>query len=540
MSISFPARGLARRLTPPVAASALAVALCAAYLVRVPVSPDLTGQLARADLVRRAGDVSWWTGWFGGLSLPTYSVITPPVMAVLGVSLTGALATIAGCYGAGVLLRDAPRPRAGAIVFSLFAVADLIAGRVTFVVGAAFAIWALVATRSRWWIPAIGCAVLAYLSSPLAGLFLGITLLAVLITDRGRRGQAALVCGLLLAVAAAMAVLFPGTGVMPYRPTDAIPPAICFAVVAATCPQPVVRTAALLSLGALPVFMLVPGAVGSNIARLAWVAAVPALVACGTRNRRFIAGAALVLAAWPATDIIEQVQWAPGRTAHPGYYQPLVSEVRTAQAAAGPAVRGERVELLDTRDHFGTLYVARSLALARGWDRQADAANNPIFYSGGTLTAATYHRWLRELAVGWVAVPAADLDYGATQEAKLVTAGLPYLRLIWTSPDWRLYRVADATPLAIGATVTEVGPSSVTLHAAAATTVTVRLRWSPYMRVVDAATGDQVPACIERSSDWVKLYLPAGGEYSLVSSFDAAARFRATDDDCAADLRPAG
>lgn len=540
MSASLATTGLARRLTPPVAASAVAVALCAVYLVRVPASPDLTGQLARADLVRRAGDVSWWTGWFGGLSLPTYSLITPPVMAVLGVSLTGALATVAGCYGAGVLLRNAPRPRAGAIVFSLFAVADLLAGRVTFVVGAAFAIWALVATRSRWWIPAVGAAVLAYLSSPLAGLFLGITLLAVVISDRGRRVQVAFVCGLLVTAAAAMAVLFPGTGVMPYRPTDAIPPAICFVVVAATCPQPVVRTAALLSLGAVPLFMLVPGAVGSNIARLAWVAAVPALVACGTRNWRFIAGAALVLAAWPATDVIMQVQWAPGRTAHAGYYQPLVREVGNAQAAAGPAARGERVELLDTRDHFGTLYVARSLALARGWDRQADAANNPIFYKDDALTAASYHRWLRQLAVGWVAVPAADLDYGAEHEAHLVTAGLPYLQLIWSSPDWRLYRVTDPTPLATGATVTEVGPSSVTFRTAGPAAVTVRMRWSPYMQVVDAGTRNQVPACIERSSDWVKIYLPAGGEYSLVSSFDATARFHATDDDCAADVRSGG
>src|SRR5690242_1776753 len=97
------------RLTPLTATLAATVALCAVYLAWTPVSPDLAAQLARADLVRRAGNVSWWTGWFGGLSLPTYSLVTPQLMAWLGVALTGAVATVVGCCGAAVLLRAAPR-----------------------------------------------------------------------------------------------------------------------------------------------------------------------------------------------------------------------------------------------------------------------------------------------------------------------------------------------------------------------------------------------------------------------------------------------
>ena len=42
--------------------------------------------------------------------------------------------------------------------------------------------------------------------------------------------------------------------------------------------------------------------------------------------------------------------------------------------------------------------------LARGWERQLDIADNPLFY-GGALTGTRYERWLKRLAVRYVAVP---------------------------------------------------------------------------------------------------------------------------------------
>ena len=291
------------------------------------------------------------------------------------------------------------------------------------------------------------------------------------------------------------------------------------------------RTTALVSLAALPVFVIFPGAVGSNIARLAWVCAVPVLVACARLDRRWLVVATLGLAVWPSIDMIEQVRWMPDPTTRAGYYQPLLHELGTARDAAGPNGLGERVEVLDTINHSGSVYVARAFAIARGWDRQADMASNPIFYHDDALNAASYRTWLHQLAVGWVAVPATRLDYGATAERDLVNSGLPYLKMIWSSTDWRLYRVSDATPLATGAQVTAVHASSVTLHTAAAATVQLRVRWTPYLRVVDPASGDAEPACISRMGEWTKLGLPAAGDYSVVSNFDPAARFR-TQDDC--------
>lgn len=518
------------RLTPLTATLAATVALCAVYLAWTPVSPDLAAQLARADLVRRAGNVSWWTGWFGGLSLPTYSLVTPQLMAWLGVALTGAVATVVGCCGAAVLLRDAPRPRAGALVFSLFGVGDLVAGRVTFVVGLAFAVWALVALRAQQRAVSVGFAVLAFFSSPLAGLFLGLVLVAVAITDRSRRWPAGVGAGVLVACGAVMALLFPSAGVMQLHWSGLLAPGSGFAAVAITCRQPVVRTSALLALASLPVLMIYPGAIGSNMARLAWVAAVPLVVACATLSRAWLVTVALGLSVWPATDVINQVHFLPGRTTEAAYYQPVIDQLRIAEAAAGPSAVGERVELLDTSTHTGAYYLAKSFPLARGWDRQVDKADNPIFYGDDTLTQQSYDTWLHDLAVGWVAVPATTLDYGHDTEAALVESGVPTLQLIWSSSDWRLYRVRDATPLATGAQVTEVGASSVTLRATAESSVMLRMQWTPYLRVVDAATGRASATCIVKKGRNTEIGLPAAGEYRVVSPFDPLARFDSSDD----------
>ena len=71
--------------------------------------------------------------------------------------------------------------------------------------------------------------------------------------------------------------------------------------------------------------------------------------------------------------------------------------------------------------------------LARGWERQLDEKANPLFYDGRPLTADRYHRWLRNNAVRWVALPKAPLDYSAQAEARLLERGVPYLKLAHAS-----------------------------------------------------------------------------------------------------------
>jgi hypothetical protein len=242
------------------------------------------------------------------------------------------------------------------------------------------------------------------------------------------------------------------------------------------------------------------------------------------------------LTVWPASDVVDQVHWLPGPTTQAGYYRPLIDQLRIARAAAGSGSLGERVELLDTVNHSGAYYLARSFPLARGWDRQVDKAANPLFYGKDALTRASYTAWLHELAVGWVAVPDTRLDYGHQGEAALIDAGVPALRLIWSSPDWRLYRVRNAARLATGAQVTAVGASSVTLHATTATSVMLRIEWTPYLRVLDAPTGRATAACVSGRGRGTEIELPGAGDYRVISRFDPLARFRSADADCAADL----
>lgn len=411
----------------PVAIVAL---LGLAYLRWAPTSPDFAAQVARADLVRRAGNVSWWTGWFGGISLPSYSVLVPVWMALIGVRAIAAIAALAAAAAGTILARDARRPRAGGVAFALAESADVLVGRVTFAVGLSIAVWALVAIRARRATLAAAAAGLSFLASPLAGLFLGLVLLAVVASDPSRRRPAAMAAGILLTLGVGLAQVFPGTGVMPFRATDMVPPAVGLLLVLLLCPPRLIRVSAILALTALPVFYLFPGAVGGNIARLAWVLAPPVLIACGRLPRRWLVPVVAAATIWPLSDLAQQVAWVADPTTAATYYRALSDELRRAQAHAGAAATGERVEVLDTRNHGPSVQLATSFALARGWDRQADNADNPIFYRPGALTAQTYHDWLHQLAVGWVAVPATPLDYASVPEAALIRSRLGYLRLI--------------------------------------------------------------------------------------------------------------
>lgn len=504
------------------------------YLRWTPLVPDLAAQVARANVVHSGGLSSWWTGWFGGLSLPTYSVLVPPSMAVFGVRLTGLFAVAAGACASTVLVRDTLRPRAGAIALAVSGVADLLNGRVTFTAGVAIAGWALVALRARR--PATGAAlaVICYFASPLAGLFLGMIFVAIAVVDHSRRRQAVVAAGSLLAVGGVMALMFPGTGTMPFALADAIPAWVCCAGVLIWCPARVVRVSTAIVLLAFPVFLLVPGAVGDNITRLAWVAAAPTVVACAPLPRRLLVAATAALAIWPSTDLVGQLHAANDPSAQAAYYASLRAQLQIERADAGPSVIGQRVEIVDTLNHWGSVNMS-SMSLARGWDRQADNAYNPIFYHEGQLTAASYHRWLDDLAVGWVALPAAPLDYASVNEASLIRQAPSYLTLVWSNADWRLYRVVHPAPLVTGAKLQAVNEGGVILRSSAAATVTVKLRWSPYLSVRDPTTGADVPACITNSEGWVKLFVPYAEVIELSSQFDPRARLVTSDSDCAAD-----
>lgn len=505
---------LQRLLEPPALALAVACALAVVYLLWSPLAPDISAQTARASAARLTHMGTWWTGWFGGLSLASYSVVVPPVMALLGVPVTGALAVVATAAAGGRLLHGAVRPRTGAIALSVAAAADVLGGRTTFAIGTAAALAAALALQRDRRLLAAGLGVLTVLCSPLAGLFLGIAAAALFIVRPHRRRGAAVICGSLGATALALALKSPGTGQMPFTARDLAGAAAATAAVAILCPQRLVRVGAALLILAEVLCFLVPSAVGVNVGRLTAVFGAAAVLAFSPRHRAAAALAAIGLTIGPCVDLVNQIHAGHDASARHAFYQPLVDQLVAHRGLAGPVAAGQRVEVIDPRTHGEAGYVAPIVPLARGWYRQADVADNGIFYQQDALTPTSYRRWLDSLAVRWVALPNAPLDYASVAEARLVRSGLPYLTPIWSNSSWTLYEVDRSKPLADGAAAA-FGGRGLTVHVPHAGVTYLRVRWSPAI-ALESPTGVDGARTFD-ADGWVGLETPDPGTYVLTA-----------------------
>ena len=67
----------------------------AVWLIVDPRTPDLAGQVYRANLFREAGFLVWDSRWYGGHDIPGYSLVFPPLGALVGVRAVGAAAVLA-------------------------------------------------------------------------------------------------------------------------------------------------------------------------------------------------------------------------------------------------------------------------------------------------------------------------------------------------------------------------------------------------------------------------------------------------------------
>src|SRR6185369_17011366 len=95
---------------------------------------DLSAQVARADFVAAHGYTPIDLRWYAGVDQLGYSLVSQPVMALLGERVTGALALVASAVLLAVLLRRtrAPRPWPGALVGAACIAGNLVSGRVTY------------------------------------------------------------------------------------------------------------------------------------------------------------------------------------------------------------------------------------------------------------------------------------------------------------------------------------------------------------------------------------------------------------------------
>ncbi|HTW12226.1 MAG TPA: hypothetical protein VME01_05760 [Solirubrobacteraceae bacterium] len=481
-----------RRVAPTFVAAVLA----AAYLLIGPKGADLPAQLLRARLFGAAGLSIWNNWWYGGHYLLSYSVLFGPLAWLTTPRLVAALASVVtaaafealayGVYGEDAWL--------GATWLGAATVVELISGRLTFALGlCGVALTALaLQRRSAGWL-AVAAAFLTALASPVAALFAALAGMAAALTgtDGPRRRAGGAVVLASLAPVAALSIAFPQSGSQPFAFSVLWPVLAACAFILrvsrqhkpdASRGERALGVGVVLYAAGCLLAYLVHTPVGANAARLGELLAGPlaALILIPRRRYALLAIAALPLTYIQVHDAISDVQHGTTPADSAAYYRPLINYLRRQPGAAGHAFR---VEVPFTQGHWEAYYLAPEFPLARGWERQTDIADNPIFYRG-TLTASSYERWLHELAVRYVAVADTAPDYSARAELALIGRGLPYLRLVARLAHWRVYAVAKPTPIVSGvAALEDLGPSSLALRVFRPGAAYVRVRWSPYWRL---------------------------------------------------------
>jgi len=451
---------------------------------------DLPAQLYRIGLFHRDGLTLWDSQWYGGNWTLSYSVIFPPIAGTLGLQLTVVLSVVVAALAFDRLVIEhfGPSARLGSLAFAVGTVVQVGIGQLPFLLGEAAALaafWA--ATRRRWWL-AVALALVASLASPEAGAFLALVVTAWLIGAWPHHTGG--LCWIAVAAVipvAATTLLFPGQGRMPFPATAfAAEGAVFFLLAIVLIPRtaPTFRIATGLYLAVFVVSFALPSPIGGNIGRLGEALGIPLAFCFLWPLRR----SALAVAAVP----MMLLQWSPAVTAvaanignpaaQPSYFEPLIGYIEAHDDPPG------RVEIVPTALHWEATYVAPVLPLARGWERQLDTIDNPLFYTKDALTRASYRQWLMDNGVRFVALPDVKLDYAAVAEGALLEAGVPGLRPVWHDSHWKVYAVVDSPGLVSGpARLVSLSGGEIDLDVSRPGTIHIKERYSPKWAVTEGA-----------------------------------------------------
>ncbi|MEU8822285.1 MFS transporter [Streptomyces sp. NPDC048636] len=569
---SGPFRRAWRALCHPVPAALAVAALLHLLWVALLANSggDLAAQDAWAEFALQHPDSAYNLAWYGGMHPVSYSVISPYLMAILGVRST---MMIAGTLSAGLLAlllvrsRAVRRPLWPALYGAFALTCNAISGRVTFGLGAMFGLAAVAVIfawpakwRSRRWHHRTGrfllaavLAALSTMSSPVAGLFVGIVAAALWLT---KRRPAAYALGITPVIVVGLSAwLFPFSGEQPMGIGSVILPLITGTTICLCAPKTwtTVRVGAgFYSVGVILTW-LIPSQVGTNISRLGMIfggvvliAVLPALrkppraeLRSTGAGRRWMA-LALALATvtiWQGIKTGDDVIHTTPSASWARELAPLVDTLKREKADRG------RVEVVPVRSHRESSALAPYVNLARGWNRQRDLDRNPLFYDD-TLSADSYHGWLKRWAVHFVVLPADDPDTAAEQEAALLATDLPYLREVWSDANWKLYEVKDPTQIADPpASVQRAGAEQLVLKVRARGPVLIRIPYSPWLGLVDeegrgvhapkADSEETLPVnregCLTKQlqpgaegqpeDEWTVLHAPRAGTYRIAGKY---------------------
>jgi hypothetical protein len=524
---------------PAVALSSL---LALAMLIWSPPVGDLAAQVFRTELFQRAGLAIWNGSWYGGHYTLTYSLLFPPLAALLGPQPVGMLAVVASSYFFDRLVRDrwGVEARWATLWFAAGVVTLLADGQLTFALGVAFGLAALRCLQLERTALTLLAAAACPLASPVAGAFLaGVVISGALEPGRRPRLLALGAGALALLVTIVPNVAFPEAGHFPFVFSSYVAiPLWCAGALVLTqgvrTEERQLRRVLVGYLLASTLIFLLPNAMGGNAVRLGALFGGPVLAAVLLSRRprpavpTWIFGPVLVLAIagslyWQLTASVAQIARSVGDpSTSSAYFHPAAKWLRAHGAA------GTRIEVPPTANHWESAYLAPKFELARGWLRQLDTTRDDLFYDSGDerLSAANYGSWLRANAISYVALPDAPLDYSSVEERRLILSEPAYLDLRYVSQHWRIYAVRDpkplVTPLAGAAAETRwIGRQGFALDVARPGEFLVRVAFTPYWSISRGS------GCILRRGDWTVARATHPGVFRVDADFSVGRAWNA-------------
>lgn len=507
-------------------AVALSSALAVLMLIWSPPVGDLAAQVFRTELFQRAGLAIWNGSWYGGHYILTYSLLFPPLGALLGPQLVGGIAVVSSSYLFDRLVRDrwGVEARWATLWFAAGVVTLLADGQLTFALGVAFGLASLRCLQVGRARLAVLAAAACALASPVAAAFLAGVIFAGA-WERGRRvNRAAIAAGALALVLTIVPNLaFPEPGQFPFAFSSFIAiPLWCAGALYIIRDLPEERQLRRVVVGYLlasTLIWLTPNALGGNAVRLGALFGGPVLAAVVLSRRPRVAHWLLALAMvgslyWQLTASVTQIARSVGDpSTTSAYFQPAATWLR---AHGG---EGMRIEVPPTANHWESAYLAPKFELARGWLRQLDATRDDVFYDEGELTNSAYSAWLRANAISYVALPDAPLDYSSTAERRLILSEPSYLTLRYRSEHWRIFQVRDPRPLVapIGgpgrAQTLWVGRQGFALDVTTPGEFLVRVNFTPYWSISRGS------GCILRRGDWTVARASQPGIFRVEADF---------------------